>query len=40
VDTPLSSGERVTLIPEDVAALWRALGRQNLGMGIGFDRSC
>jgi molybdopterin converting factor small subunit len=33
----LNSGDRVILIPEDVAALWRALGRQNLGMGIGFD---
>jgi hypothetical protein len=36
-DTLLRSGDRVILIPEDVAALWRALGRQNLGMGIGFD---
>ena len=39
-DTRLTSGDRVILIPGDVAALWRALGRQNLGMGIGFDRSC
>jgi sulfur carrier protein ThiS len=30
VDTPLSSGDRVVLIPPDVAALWRALVRQNL----------
>ena len=37
VDTRLGSGDRVILIPEDVAALWRALGRQNLEMGIGFD---
>ena len=36
-DAQLNSGDRVILIPEDVAALWRALGRQNLGMGIGFD---
>jgi len=27
----------VILIPEDVAMLWRALGRQNLGLGIGRD---
>ena len=33
----LKRGDRVVLIPEDVAALWRALGRQNLGMGIGYD---
>ena len=37
VDTGLCSGDRVILIPSDVAALWRFLGRQNLGMGIGFD---
>ena len=30
-------GDRVILIPEDVAILWRALTRQNLEMGIGFD---
>jgi ThiS family len=36
-DTLLRSGDRVILIPEDVAALWRALGRQSLGMGIGSD---
>ena len=30
-------GDRVILIPEDVAILWRALSRQNLEMGIGFD---
>jgi len=33
----LKQGDRVILIPEDVAALWRALGRQNLGLGIGKD---
>ena len=33
----LKQGDRVVLIPEDVAALWRALGRQNLDMGIGYD---
>jgi hypothetical protein len=37
VDARLGSGDRVILIPEDVAALWRALGRQDLGMGIGSD---
>jgi hypothetical protein len=37
VDTLLRSGDRIILIPEDVAALWRALGRQSLGMGIGSD---
>ena len=35
--TVLRQGDRVILIPEDVAALWRALGRQNLGLGIGKD---
>ncbi len=30
-------GDRVILIPSDVAALWRGLTTQNLGMGIGFD---
>lgn len=33
----LKPGDRVILIPEDVAMLWRALGRQNLDMGIGSD---
>lgn len=37
VNTPLSAGDRVILIPQDVAALWGALHRQNLGLGIGFD---
>jgi molybdopterin converting factor small subunit len=36
-DAALNSGDPVILIPEDVPGLWRALGRQNLGMGIGFD---
>jgi len=31
----LKPGDRVILIPEDVAMLWRALGRQGLGLGIG-----
>ena len=31
-------GDRLILISSDVAQLWRALGRQNLGMGIGYDR--
>ncbi|MCL5950754.1 MAG: hypothetical protein M1132_03375 [Chloroflexi bacterium] len=33
----IKSGDRVILIPRDVAALWRGLKLQNLGMGIGFD---
>ncbi len=37
VDTLLNFGDRVVLIPADVAALWRALHRQGLGMGIGSD---
>jgi len=37
VDTALTSGDRVILIPQDVAALWGALHRQNLGTGIGLD---
>lgn len=37
LDTPLESGDRLILIPPDVAALWRALHRQGLGMGIGSD---
>ena len=28
---PVRSGDRVILIPPDVAALWRFLGNQNLG---------
>lgn len=30
--TALQSGDRVILIPPDVAALWRFLGQQNLGI--------
>jgi Mut7-C ubiquitin len=33
----LKSGDRVILIPPDVAALWRALGQQNLGAESLFD---
>jgi hypothetical protein len=35
----VSSGDRVILIPEDVAALWRFFGRQNLGAESVFDFS-
>jgi hypothetical protein len=37
VETALKSGDRVVLIPADVAVLWRALHSQNLDMGIGYD---
>ena len=37
VNARLNPGDRVILIPSDVAALWRFLGLQGLGMGIGFD---
>jgi hypothetical protein len=37
VGTGLRSGDRVVLIPADVAVLWRAFHMQNLGMGVGFD---
>jgi hypothetical protein len=37
-EVSLKSGDRVILIPQDVAALWRGLHTQNLGMGIGYDR--
>ena len=33
----LKQGDRVVLVPDDVASLWRALGRSNLGLGIGYD---
>ena len=33
----LKSGDRVILIPSDVAALWRFLGNQNLGAESVFD---
>jgi hypothetical protein len=38
VETALKPGDRVILIPQDVAMLWRALHLQNLDMGIGYDR--
>jgi hypothetical protein len=38
VETALKPGDRVILIPQDVAMLWRALHSQNLDMGIGYDR--
>jgi hypothetical protein len=37
VGSDLTSGDRVVLIPADVAILWRAFHLQNLGMGVGFD---
>ena len=36
-DARLKAGDRVILIPPDVAALWRFLGTQNLGMESVFD---
>jgi hypothetical protein len=33
----LSAGDRVILIPSDVAALWRFFGQQNLGAESVFD---
>jgi len=33
----VKSGDRVILIPQDVAALWRFLGNQNLGAESVFD---
>jgi hypothetical protein len=33
----LQSGDRVILIPSDVAALWRFFGQQNLGAESVFD---
>jgi hypothetical protein len=35
----LKSGDRVILIPADVAALWRFFGQQNLGAETVFDFS-
>jgi molybdopterin converting factor small subunit len=35
--TALHEGDRVILIPADVAALWRFLGLQNLGADSVFD---
>ena len=37
VESGLRSGDRVILIPSDVAALWRFLGNQNLGAESVFD---
>ncbi len=36
-ELPVKSGDRVILIPPDVAALWRFLGNQNLGAESVFD---
>jgi hypothetical protein len=35
VDSPLNSGDRLLLASEEVAAMWRFVCRQDLGMGIG-----
>ncbi len=37
VGARVKSGDRVILIPQDVAALWRALGTMNMGMESVFD---
>ena len=37
VGTRVKPGDRVILIPSDVAALWRALGTMNMGMESVFD---
>ena len=37
VEAKVSTDDRVILIPQDVAALWRALGRLNMGMESVFD---
>jgi hypothetical protein len=34
---PVRSGDRIILIPSDVAMLWRFLGKQNLGAESVFD---
>jgi hypothetical protein len=34
---PVQSGDRVILIPPDVACLWRFLGSMNLGAESVFD---
>jgi hypothetical protein len=39
VGSGVKSGDRVILIPQDVAALWRFLGNQNLGAESVFDFS-
>jgi hypothetical protein len=37
VEASLKTGDRIILIPPDVAAMWRFLGRQNLGAESVFD---
>ena len=37
VETGVKPGDRVILIPQDVAVLWGAFRRQNLGMGVSLD---
>jgi hypothetical protein len=37
VGTRVKPDDRVILIPQDVAALWRAFGRLNMGMESVFD---
>jgi hypothetical protein len=37
VGARVEPGDRVTLIPRDVSALWRALGWMNMGMDSVFD---
>lgn len=37
LEAGLKSGDRVILIPPDVAALWRFFGQQNLGAESVFD---
>jgi hypothetical protein len=37
VGASVKSGDRVILIPSDVAALWGALGAMNMGMDSVFD---
>jgi hypothetical protein len=39
LETAVQPGDRVILIPADVAALWRSLGRHNLGADSVFDFS-
>ena len=37
VGARVKAGDRIILIPQDVAALWRALGTMNMGMESVFD---
>jgi hypothetical protein len=37
VGARVKADDRVILIPSDVAILWRALGRMNMGMESVFD---